>query len=459
MAKMFDTALRINAPGPRGVPMLNNIRFLSHSVWYILDRLAPLSDGPVLATTGGNGSLLLLRGEEGVRTFFTDNDSFHRGNEGVFRVPEGRPWSKLFESILTVNGEQHRRTRKLLMPITHKSAMDHYRDRFVETFKNSRFAQTDGEPFDMAAEFLRISKINLLTCLFGLEPTASNLALAGRVATLYESTFNPAVFLLPIDRPWTPYGRWTRLMAAIYRDFTELIERKRAAEPAPDALSILCHTTDEDGDFLTTAEIAGQLLGLFGAGFETVAMSMTWALLLLAATPEVRVEDEETLDAVVKEAQRLLPGVPMSLPRRIVRPVEIGESVLPEGALVFVSAILEHRDPRTFPDPQVFRPSRWADLHPSPFRYLPFGVGARRCIGSAFAELQIRTTLQLTLAEGTPSLLTTHIDYAMGNPITSRPARPVVIKMEKGPARPVAITGTIRKLWTPDPATSGTMKG
>src|SRR5690606_17520887 len=144
-----------------------------------------------------NGSLLLLRGEEGVRTFFTDNDSFHRGNEGVFRVPEGRPWSKLFESILTVNGEQHRRTRKLLMPITHKSAMDHYRDRFVETFKNSRFAQTDGEPFDMAAEFLRISKINLLTCLFGLEPTASNLALAGRVATLYESTFNPAVFLLP----------------------------------------------------------------------------------------------------------------------------------------------------------------------------------------------------------------------------------------------------------------------
>ncbi len=78
MAKVFDTSLRLDAPGPGGPPMLNNLRFLLHPAWYTLDRLAPLSPGPVLAATGGNGSLVLVRGEEAVRRYFTDNDAFHR---------------------------------------------------------------------------------------------------------------------------------------------------------------------------------------------------------------------------------------------------------------------------------------------------------------------------------------------------------------------------------------------
>ncbi len=449
MAKLFDTSLRLDAPGPGGRPMINNVRFLLHPAWYTLDRLAPLSPGPVLAATRGNGSLVLVRGEEAVRRYFTDNDAFHRLSDGVFDVPQGRPWSRMFEAIITFNGERHRRSRRLLLPIVHKSVMEHYREVFADTFKQSRFARADGEPFDMVREFLAITRANMLVCLLGLEPDAANVELADKVAALLSTTVNPAVFLLQVDRPWTPYGRWTAEVAEVYRRFAELIERKRAAEPARDALSILCHTTDEDGDFLTTPEIAGELHGLFAAGFETTAMTMMWATLALAGTPGVKVTDEETLDAVVKESQRLIPTVPLSLPRRVTRDVEIeGSAPIPKGAVAFASPMLEHLDPEVFPDPHAFRPSRRAGLKPSPNRFLPFGVGQRRCLGAAFADLQVRTTLGLALEQGEPEAVTTHVDYRIKGGATAFPRKPVIVRFTRGPARRRPITGGVRKLWT-----------
>jgi cytochrome P450 len=206
MAKMFDTSLRLDAPGPGGPPLVNNPRFLSHPEWYALDWLAPISPGPVLAVTRGNGSLAIVRGEEAVRRFFTDNHIFHRPNEGIFDVPSGRPWSKMFESIGTLNGERRRRANKLLMPVVHKRALEHYRDVFVRTFEQSKLARPDGEGFDLAAECLAITKVNMLTCLLGLEPDSANMELAGHVTTLLQSMLKPPVLLFQVDRSWRHMG-------------------------------------------------------------------------------------------------------------------------------------------------------------------------------------------------------------------------------------------------------------
>ena len=129
-----------------------------------------------------------------------------------------------------------------------------------------------------------ITRANMLTCLLGLEPDKGNVALAHAVHRLLQATLNPMVFMYQKERDWTPYGRWTRQVADVYDRLAEIIERRRAEEPRPDALSILCHTTDENGDSLTTPEIAGELHGLFAAGFETTAMSMMWALLTILGT-------------------------------------------------------------------------------------------------------------------------------------------------------------------------------
>lgn len=443
MAKMFDTSLRIDAAGPSGIPVVNNIRFLQHSAWFALDRVASGFPGPVVPLTGGNASIVLLRGEEGARRYFTDNDVFERLSDGVFSLPQGRPWSKMFEAVITFNGDRHRRARKLLMPIVHKSAMDHYATVFAQTFKRSKFAASDGEPFDMAAEFLDITRANLLICLLGLDPDDRNVELAEAVANLLGPITNPLVFMFQHERGWTPYGRWTREIAAVYDRLALLIERKRADEPRRDALSILCHTTDENGDRLSVPEIAGELHALFSAGFETTAMSMTWALLTILGTPGLSPDSEEELDAVVRESQRLIPTVPFSLPRRVARDVEVGGTTIPKGALAFAAPLLEQRDPVSFPDPGTFRPERWTGAQVSPYAFLPFGVGARRCLGASFADLQIRTTLGLM---EWPSLLTTEVDYVIRHGATAFPKKPVLVRTGKrAPAAPV--TGTVRRLW------------
>lgn len=411
-SKMFDTSLRVSAPGPGGPPLLNNVRFMRDPLWYTLDRLLPAARGPVMPVTGGNGSVVVVRGQPAVRQVFTDNDTFHRLADGVFRLPPGHPWSGMFDAVITANGAAHRRARRLLLPVVHRSAMEHYRTVFEETFARSRLARAgDGEPFDLVAELLTLTKINMLVCLLGLPATEADLRLA------------------------------------------ELIERRRAGPPAPDALSIIAHTTDEDGDSLTTPEIVGELHGFFAAGFETTAMTMTWALVAALADPELRAElfgtaDAALIDALVKESQRLVPAVPLSLPRRVVRDVEVSGVAVPRGALLFAAPVLEHRDPELYPDPEVFRPRRWLaeDFQPSPFEFLPYGVGARRCLGASFADLQVRVTLGL-LFGSVPELelATARIDYRIRHGATGFPTGPIMVRPASG-AAPVRLEGTVTRL-------------
>jgi cytochrome P450 len=212
----------------------------------------------------------------------------------------------------------------------------------------------------------------------------------------------------------------------------------------------VCGTTDEDGDVLTTTEIAGELHGFFSAGFETTAMTMTWALLLmLAERTDLDPTDDDALDAMVKESQRLIPAVPTSLPRRVVAEVSVGGSApVPAGSLLWLSAAVEHHRASTYADPFAYRPQRWLgpDVKSQPHAFFPFGIGARRCLGAAFAELQTRVTLGL-LAESRPlRLLTTEVDYRMKSGVTGAPKKPIMVHFTDK-ATPGKITGTVDLLW------------
>jgi cytochrome P450 len=125
--KMFDTSLRMAAPGPRGRPLVNNLRFLATAHRYAMTTLAPFHDQPIAPITVDNASIVVALGEAAVKQVVTDNATFHRASAGVFNLPAGQPWSKMFEGIITYNEDEHRRRRRLLMPVVHRSAMDHYR--------------------------------------------------------------------------------------------------------------------------------------------------------------------------------------------------------------------------------------------------------------------------------------------------------------------------------------------
>jgi cytochrome P450 len=456
--KMFDTSLRMRADGPAGVPLVNNVRFLATAHDYAMRAMAPFHDQPVVPVTRGNGSMVVAMGPDAVRQVFTDNATFHRAGEGILDLPAGHPWSKMFQAVITANGDEHRRRRRLLMPVVHKTAMDHYREIFHETYERSRFARTaDETPFDLVDELLRMSKTNLLRGMLGVTDSPANHRLADDILALTQAVFRPQVLLLRWNTPYTPYGRWVGRVASAYQRLAVLIEERRSQPSRPDALSIVCNSTDSNGDELSTEEIAGELHSFFSAGFETTAMTMTWALLtMLAAPSDLDCADETAVDAIVKESQRLLPAVPITLPRRVTADVSIaGSAPVPAGALIFLASVVEHHNPRTYAQPHRFRPQRWLDPHlaPGPSGFFPFGVGARRCLGAAFADLQARVTVGRIGANERPlRLLTTKVDYRMKSGVVSAPRRPVMVQFAPpgatwGGRGHVTVTGSVNRLW------------
>jgi cytochrome P450 len=449
---MFDTRLRIDAEGPAGIPTVNNYRFLMTGAAYTMEKMAPFHGQPVVPVTNRNGSVVVALGGPAVRQVSNDNDVFHRAGDDIFVMPPGHTWSRIFVSVLTANNDEHRRRRGLLMPVVQKTALEYYRDVFTRTYAESRFATRPHGDFDAAAEFLRISKANMLRCLLGLDVTDEHLRLATEIVHLVDGVILPHIAALPVNLSWTPYGRWLRRIARAYDTLAELIEQRRREPDRPDALSIVCNTSDEHGDYLSTEEVVGELAGFFAAGFETTAMTMTLGLVTMIAEARGRdLTSQDVVDACVNESMRLLPSAPVSLPRRVRRDVDIEGVCVPAGALLFLSSVVEHHNPAVYADPYAYRPERWlGGTTPKPWEFMPFGIGARRCLGAAFADLQARTTLGLIAARGLPVLRTGVIDYGMRSGIVGGTRKPVPISYAdaEGPQR---ITGTVTRLWHPSP--------
>jgi cytochrome P450 len=307
----------------------------------------------------------------------------------------------------------------------------------------------------MVAELLAVSKANMLRGLLGLEDTPENRVLATDILALATVITRPDIMLLRWNTPLLPYGRWVRRVASTYEQLAGLIEARRASSVERlDALSLICAATDEDGDALSTSEIAGELHGLFAAGFETTAMTMAWALLLMLAEPTtLDATDDAVLDAMIKESQRLLPAVPMSTPRTVTADTSIaGSDPVPAGSMLWLSAAVEQHRATSYADPMAYRPQRWLDpsSQPRPTTFFPFGIGARRCLGAAFADVQARTTLGLLTADQRPlQLLTSKIDYRIKTNIIGAPRKPIMVRFADAGGRPEApaIDGSVGLLW------------
>ncbi|MCA9635804.1 MAG: cytochrome P450, partial [Myxococcales bacterium] len=177
----------------------------------------------------------------------------------------------------------------------------------------------------------------------------------------------------------------------------------------------------EDGAPMTDADVRAQLLLLVVAGHETTAIAIAWALYALhrpenAGARERLLEELATLgpsddvdpevvaklpylSAVCDETLRRFPLAPAPAPRRLLQPLELAGYTLPAGVGVAAAIGVAHLDPRTYPEPLRFRPERFLERTFSPFEFLPFGGGARRCLGAALAGYEMRLVVA-TLIRG-----------------------------------------------------------
>jgi cytochrome P450 len=397
-------------------------------------------------------------GAECNRAVLSDMESYH--SQRVPGPPESRSFHVLTSGLFSMNTAKHQQQRRLMAPAFHKKRVDGYRDAMVDGARAMLDGWKVGETRDVLLETQRLTFAVAMRTLFGITPTDATFDLGDRILEVVAASMSPLTMISP-NLPLTPRRRLSTLSASVEADLRELVAQRRGEE-GDDVLSTLVRTRDEGGDALTDDELVGQMFLLFFAGHDTTRNALAWTLLLLAQHP--RVLDELTeelrplggdaptveglakltrLDGVVKESLRLFPSAPFTM-RSAVKPVEIAGHALPAGSEIVLSYYHTHRDPDIYPEPAKFRPDRWANLQPAPWAYVPFGGGARMCIGAGFAALEIRLVLAMLLQRFRPELADgQRVDRKTTIVLSPAPGLPMTLRAAGSVGRRASLRGQV----------------
>ncbi|MFL5892459.1 MAG: cytochrome P450 [Solirubrobacterales bacterium] len=313
-------------------------------------------------------------------------------------------------SVLLLEGEDHLRRRKLMLPPFHGERMRAYENVMVNAAERAVDGWTVGRPFRIHASMQAITFEVILAAVFGVEDDARREALSERLTEVLATTRSPFALGMTLDRARRlPHFRRIARMLDESDEimFTEIAGRRADAtlESREDILSMLVAARFDDGSAMSDAEVRDQLMTLLLAGHETTATALAWAFDLLFRSPdkEARLREElaasdghDYLDAVIKETLRVRPVVPF-VGRQLNQPMELGGYELPTGTDVMPAILLAHTRQDVYPDPYAFRPERFLEEDQETFGWIPFGGGTRRCIGAAFAELEMRVVLSTIL--------------------------------------------------------------
>jgi cytochrome P450 family 135 len=312
-------------------------------------------------------------------------------------------------SILLLDADRHMRMRKLMLPPFHGEAIAHYAELIEEITDREIDTWRRGQTIRTRTVAQRITMEVIIRAVFGISDP-DRIAELQRVLPRLSSP-NPLVLLVQRDLgPRSPWGRFIRLRDHVDRLLYREIEQRRDDPDRgtrEDILTLLLAARDEAGKPLTDRELRDELITLLLAGHETTATSIGWAFERLLRTPaalerltaEVTAgESSDYLEAVIKETLRVRPVVPEVFRAPTAR-TELGGYVFEPGAQLAASIMLVQHDPELYPpDPEVFRPERFLDGAPDPYTWVPFGGGVRRCLGAAFAQLEMNVVISRILA-------------------------------------------------------------
>jgi cytochrome P450 len=316
-------------------------------------------------------------------------------------------------SVLLLDGKEHLRERRMLLPPFHGERMRAYADEMRAAADRQIDAWPIGRAFPLLPSMRDLTLDVILRTVFGVAGGARMDELAAGIRELLapnQSRLGVLVFALSQGRAGAAANRGFEQArdAVDAMLYAEIAERRDAAdlEEREDILSMLLLARDEDGEPLTDLELRDELVTLLVAGHETTSAGLAWTFELLGRNPAVlaRLKDSlaagesEYLDAVVKEALRARPVI--SGVGRVVRgePFELGQWTLPVGMEVnpYIAGI--HRRADRYPEPNAFRPERFlGEDGPDTYTWLPFGGGTRRCLGASFALFEMAAVVRRVL--------------------------------------------------------------
>lgn len=321
--------------------------------------------------------------------------------------------SRLFGSgsVFALDGEDHRRRRRLLAPPFHGKSMKKYEAIIEEETSRETAAWPEGQAFPTLPSMMRITLNAILRAVFGAEGAELDelrrlippwVTLGSRMATMPKPRRNYGRYT-----PWGRLDEWRRQYDVV---IDRLIEAERADphfDERTDVLALMLRSTYEDGTAMSRKEIGDELLTLLAAGHETTASTLAWAFERLTRHPDVLaalVEEadnagQELRQATILEVQRARTVIDFAARRVYLPRYQLGEWVIPRGESILVSIAQIHENPDVFPDPERFDPQRYVGTKPSAFAWIPFGGGTRRCVGAAFANMEMDVVLRTVLRD------------------------------------------------------------
>jgi cytochrome P450 len=421
-----------------------------------------------LAALEQNGQRLVFAfGPEYCQRVLSDARTFH-SRFFMIRGPKNSPQRRLTCGLLSMNGDEHKRHRRLVMGPFQKRALAWHFDPLVRLAEQQAREWQPGQMRDVFQDMTRYMLRVTSSLLFGFDMPD----LAYEIGRLIERwvamnhEIGMAAFV-PDQAATASYGDLLGLGAALEDRIRAMIVHRRARAAGADLLSGLLQALDDNGQALTDDELIGQAALLFGAAHLTTANTLTWTLFLLAQHPQTAAELQDelattlggcaptpaqlerlpVLDCVLKESMRLLPASAYSQ-RVCAEPVTLGPLQLPRGTWVVFSQIITHHLPSLFPDPQHFRPERWRSIAPSPYAYFPFAAGPRMCIGAGLALMTLKITLAVLLQRRRLGVVpgaavNARVHHTMLNPTSGMPMR---VLRPGAPIAAVPVSGDIHDL-------------
>ena len=396
-------------PGPRQPRYAQALQWVMRPQEFVVRQRERFGDVFTLEFIDGQ-PLVFLSDPEDIRTVFTGSaEVMHAGEANKVLAPILGS-----RSILLLDEAEHLRQRRLLLPPFHGERMLRYEAIMAEAAERELATWQEGETIEMLPRMQALTLEVIMRAVFGIEDGLEMERLRTLLRTMLQATTDMrqmALSLIMGPESERLQQRLRKVLDPVDAELYRVIAEHRDApdlEAREDILSMLLLARDEDGEPMTDLELRDELMTLLLAGHETTASSLSWAFeqmthqpqTLERLTEELRAGggDEPYAEAVIQETMRLRPVLPIVI-RLLKEPITVGQGRfrLPAGTRVAPAIILVHLRDDIYPDPYEFRPERFIETPPGTYTWIPFGGGMRRCVGSAFAQFEMRAVLRAVL--------------------------------------------------------------
>ena len=428
-------------PGPTEAQAIQTARWLLRPISFMESCRRRYGDAFSVSFLGFERPLVMLSDPEAIRALYTAHEHGLPPGRSVALLPIMGPGS-----VLLLEGGEHLARRKLMLPPFHGERMRSYEATVREVTERELDSWSDGSPFALHPRMQAVTLEVILQAVFGVTDPARSARLRERLPLLLGGTASAALQFRVLLSRRLGRGDPMAAMDELLREIDELLLAEiaeRRADPAAaereDILSLLVAARFEDGSEMSDREVRDQLVTLLLAGHETTATALAWTFDLLLKNPatlarltaevDAGVEDSY-LRAVISESLRLRPVVPLA-GRRLASDLNVPGLSLEAGTDVTPAIWLTHTRADLYPEPYAFRPERFLEDSPTTYGWIPFGGGIRRCLGAAFAEMEMRVVLESILQRRSLSPASDRAERVTRRNVTFSPRKGTLVRSSR----------------------------